>query len=107
MKKEFDPEAPLTPTPEQSAKRELLKKKLHALYQKDQFAIHAKILEWHDDLKLKYPTARDYMLFHLISGSTYRGFNGCFDFPLPDSVEAFIEREYGAAFPVLDKDKVA
>ena len=87
------------PTPEQIAKRAMLLEKLHALYRKDQFAIHEKILAWHDALKLKYPNAREYMLFHLISGSTFQGFNGCFDFESADSVEAFIEREYRAAFP--------
>jgi len=79
----------------------MLSEKLYALYHKDQFAIHEKILVWHDALKLKYPNAREYMLFHLISGSTFQGFNGCFDFEPADSVEAFIEREYRAAFPSL------
>ncbi len=77
----------------------MLLRKLHALYRKDQFAIHEKILVWHDVLKLKYPNAREYMLFHLISGSTFQGFNGYFDFEPADSVEAFIEREYSEAFP--------
>jgi len=76
-----------------------LREKLRALYRRDQFAIHAKVLVWHDMLKLKYPAARDYLLFHLISGSTQREFNGCFDFPPEDSVEQFIEREYLVAFP--------
>ena len=77
----------------------MLLEKLHALYRKDQMAIHEKVLVWHDALKCKYPNAREYMLFHLISGSTFKGFNGCFDFEPADSVEAFIEREYREAFP--------
>jgi len=97
-KTDQDAEVALTPTPEQLAKREMLLEKLHALYHKDQMAIHEKVLVWHDALKLKYPNARDYMLFHLISGSTFKGFNGCFDFEPADSVEAFIEREYCKAF---------
>lgn len=89
----------MNPTSEQIAKRAMLLEKLHALYHKDQMAIHEKVLVWHDALKLKYPNARDYMLFHLISGSTFKGFNGYFDFEPADSVEAFIQREYRAAFP--------
>jgi len=99
VKTEQDIAVQLLPTPEQIAKREMLLEKLHALYHKDQFAIHEKILVWHDALKLKYPNAREYMLFHLISGSTFQGFNGYFDFEPEDSVEAFIEREYREAFP--------
>ena len=99
MKIEQDITRSLLPTPEQIAKRAMLLEKLHALYRKDQFAIHEKILVWHDALKLKYPNAREYMLFHLISGSTFQGFNGRFDFEPADSVEAFIEREYRNAFP--------
>jgi len=101
VKTEQDIEAPLTPNPEQIAKRAMLQEKLHALYRKDQMAIHEKVLVWHDALKNKYPNARDYMLFHLISGSTFRGFNGCFDFEPADSVEKFIEREYREAFPQI------
>ena len=86
-------------SPEQTAKYELLRLKLRALYRRDQFEIHEKILVWHDQLKLKYPAARSYMLFHLISGSTFDGFSGHFDFSSEDSVELFIEREYAAAFP--------
>ena len=92
-------EASREPTPEQIAKITDLRTKLHALYHKDQFAIHAKVLVWHDALKLKYPNAREYLMFHLISGSTFGGFSGCFDFEPADSVEAFIEREYEKAFP--------
>jgi len=77
-----------------------LREKLHALYRKDQFAIHEKVLVWHDALKLKYPNARDYMMFHLVSGSTFKRFSGYFDFEPADSVETFIEREYLAAFPL-------
>ena len=101
VKTDQDAEALLTPTPEQIAKRAMLLEKLHALYRKDQFAIHEKVLVWHDGLKLKYPNAREYMLFHLISGSTFKGFNGYFDFESADSVESFIEREYRAAFPPI------
>ena len=92
-------EGVLVPTAEQLAKFEILRDKLHALYHKDQLAIHAKVLVWHDALKVKYPNARDYMMFHLVSGSTLREFNGCFDFEPEDSVEAFIEREYREVFP--------
>ena len=99
MNTEQDIQAALLPTPEQLATRERLLAKLRALYHQDQMAFHEKVLIWHDVLKSKYPNARDYMLFHLISGSTFKGFNGCFDFDPPDSVEAFIEREYRAAFP--------
>jgi len=86
-------------TPEQTAKRDLLRVKLRALYHRDQFAIHEKVLVWHDQLKLKYADARDYIMFHLISGSTCKGYNGHFDFPDADSVERFIETQYDAAFP--------
>ena len=71
---------------------------LRALYTRDQFAIHEKVVAWHDALKHKHPNARDYLMFHLISGSTCREFNGCFDFDSPDSVENFVESEYRAAF---------
>lgn len=100
VKTDLDTAATLTPTPEQIAKFVSLREKLHALYHKDQFAIHAKVLVWHDALKLKYPNARDYMMFHLVSGSTFKGYSGYFDFDPADSVETFIEREYREAFPL-------
>lgn len=90
---------PTVLTPEQTAKRDLLRTKLRALYHRDQFAIHEKILWWHDQLKVKYADARDYIMFHLISGSTSKGYNGHFDFPGADSVERFIEAQYAATFP--------
>ena len=86
-------------TPEQTEKHDRLRVKLRALYHLDQLAIHEKVIAWHDGLKLKYPDAREYMMFHLISGSSFKGFNGHFDFPFADSVEHFIDREYNAAFP--------
>ena len=76
----------------------LLRNKLHALYRRDQFQIHERIVSFHDILKERYTNARDYLLFHLISGSTFPGFNGCFDFPTPDSIAGFIEMEYLNAF---------
>ena len=82
------------PTPGQIAIKEEFREKLRALYRRDQFAIHAKVLAFHDELKMKYPDAREYLMFHLISGSTLRSFNGKFDFPPGESVEEFIEREY-------------
>lgn len=92
-------DSPPVLTPEQIRKYESLQVKLRALYHRDQFAIHEKILAWHDQLKLKYPDAREYMMFHLISGSTFNGYNGRFDFPGADSVELFIETQYKAVFP--------
>ena len=86
-------------TPEQAASYETLRGKLHALYRKDQFRIHERIIEFHDVLKVRYANAREFLLFHLISGSTFPGFNGHFDFPPEDSVERFINREYMEAFP--------
>jgi hypothetical protein len=76
-----------------------LREKLRALYRRDQYEIHEHVLEFHDRLKRKYPAAREYLLFHLISGSTFPDFNGNFDFPFPDSVEAFVLEEYAKAFP--------
>ena len=76
-----------------------LRAKLQALYRRDQFEIHEKVLVFHDYLKKKYPDARGRRLFHLISGSTLRDFYGELDFPKPDSVEGFINREYAVAFP--------
>lgn len=76
-----------------------LRVKLQALYRRDQFEIHDKVLDFHDYLKKKYPDARGRRLFHLISGSTLRDFYGELDFPKPDSVEDFVNREYDAAFP--------
>jgi len=87
-----------TLSPEQSAQYDALHAKLCALYLRDQFEIHDRILVFHDELKVKYPDARQYLMFHLISGSTFLGFNGKFDFPPDDSVEHFIEREYREAF---------
>ena len=98
MKRDLDIAATLTPT--QIAKFVSLREKLHALYRKDQFAIHAKVLVWHDALKMKYSNAHDYTMFHLISGSTFKDYSGYFDFEADDSVELFIEREYLEAFPL-------
>ncbi len=75
-----------------------LRVKLQALYARDQFEIHEKVLVFHDYLKKKYQNARDHRLFHLISGSTLKNFYGDLDFPEPDSVEHFINAEYAAAF---------
>lgn len=76
-----------------------LRDKLRALYRRDQYEIHERVLVFHDELKRKYPQAREYLLFHLISGSTFIDFNGHFDFPAPDSVEDFITVEYNKVFP--------
>lgn len=76
-----------------------LRLKVQALYRRDQYEIHEKVLEFHDYLKRKYPDARDHRLFHLISGSTLKNFYGGLDFPKPDSVEDFINSEYDKAFP--------
>ena len=75
-----------------------LRLKLQALYRRDQFEIHEKVLVFHDYLKKKYPDARGRRLFHLISGSTLRDFYGELDFPKPDSVEEFINTEHAVAF---------
>jgi hypothetical protein len=77
----------------------VLREKLAALYEHDQYAIHEKVLSLHIHLTSKYPNAREYQLFHLISGSTPKQWNGAMDFPPPDSVKEFILREYAAAFP--------
>lgn len=82
----------------QQALYDALRKKLRALYERDQFEIHDKVLTFHDYLKQKYPDARDRRLFHLISGSTLKNFYGELDFPEPDSVEHFINMEYALAF---------
>ena len=82
----------------QAALYDALRAKLQALYRRDQFAIHDKVLVFHDYLKKKYPNARDHRMFHLISGSTLKDFYGDLDFPYPDSVEAFINNEYADAF---------
>ena len=78
---------------------EALRAKLQALYERDQFEIHEKVLTFHDFLKQKYPDARDRRLFHLISGSTIKEFYGNLDFPKPDSVADFINAEHAVAFP--------
>ena len=83
-----------------------LRLKLQALYRRDQFEIHARVIEFHDDLKRKYPNAREHRLFHLISGSTLLDFYGDMDFPGADSVEGFINAEYAKAFPHGEPAKV-
>jgi len=89
-----------SPTPDEAdcAIYDALRAKLHALYERDQFAIHDRVLAFHDYLKRKYRDARDRRLFHLISGSTLKEFYGSLDFPKPDSVADFINAEYAAAF---------
>lgn len=83
----------------QLALYDALRVKLQALYRRDQFEIHDKVLLFHDYLKKKYPDARGHRLFHLISGSTLKDFYGELDFPGGDSVEKFIRTEYLRAFP--------
>ena len=85
--------------PTQIALYQSLRLKLHALYRRDQFEIHDKVIQFHDYLKKKYPDAREHRLFHLISGSTLLDFYGVLDFPGEDSVENFINTEYARAFP--------
>lgn len=85
-------------TPEQSAKCNELKGKLHALYLRDQYEIHDKVVAFYGLLGLKYRDAQEYLMFHLLAWSTCLGFNGKFDFPHADSVEQFIESEYWKAF---------
>ena len=87
------------PDAAQIALYDALRLKLQALYRRDQFEIHEKVLVFHDYLKKKYPDARDRRLFHLISGSTLKEFYGNLDFPRPDSVADFINAEYTVAFP--------
>lgn len=82
----------------QSALYDALRARLQALYARDQYEIHDRVLAFHDYLKKKYPDARDYRLFHLISGSTLKEFYGSLDFPKPDSVEDFINAEYNVVF---------
>jgi len=76
-----------------------LRARLRALYRRDQFEIHDKVILFHDFLKKKHPDARDHRLFHLISGSTLKDFYGDLDFSRPDSVEDFINDEYARVFP--------
>ena len=83
----------------QLATLQTMREKLRALYRRDQYDIHEHVLAFHDELKRKYSNAREYVMFHLVSGSTYVGFYGNFDFPEPDSVAGFIAREYEKAFP--------
>lgn len=71
---------------------------LCSLYRRDQFAIHERILAFHDRLKERYPDVRACRLFHLISGSTVWMPIRRFDFQGEDSIEAFIRREYAAVF---------
>ena len=78
---------------------ESLRAKLRALYDRDQFEIHDKVLAFHNELKRRYPNPRQYRLFHLISGSTLNDMYGLLDLPKPDSVEDFIDAEYAKAFP--------
>ena len=78
-----------------------LREKLHALYDHDQFAIHDKVIEFHDRLKAKYENFRDHRLYHLVSGSTVKSVYGHFDFPPPDSVEHFINSEYENVFGLV------
>ena len=94
----MNPDAVSLLSPEQAAKYEFLRRRLHALYRRDQFAIHDKVVEWHIELRGKYPNAREYLMFHLISGSTAPNFTGLFDFPPADSVEHFINTEYAEGF---------
>ena len=87
----------------ESALYNALRAKLQALYERDQFEIHDKVLVFHDYLKKKYPDARDRHLFHLISGSTLKDFYGDLDFPKPDSVEDFINSEHALLFPAAER----
>ncbi len=75
-----------------------LHRKMRALYSHDQYAIHDRVLTFHDHLKEKYPDYRQYQLVHLISGSTVQGPFVRYDFPGEDSVEAFVGREYERVF---------
>jgi hypothetical protein len=76
-----------------------LRVKLQALYRRDQYEIHDKVIEFHDYLKKKYPNAREHRLFHLISGSTLLDSYDDMDFDGIDSVENFINTECAKAFP--------
>jgi hypothetical protein len=85
-------------SPQQAAVYSSLQAKLNALYEKEQYEIHERIMDFHSILKERHPNTQDYALYHLISFSTMTEYGGCFDFPEPDSVERFIDSEYRKAF---------
>ncbi len=75
-----------------------LRARLTALYKRDQFEIHDKVLVFHDKLKKKYSDYLQCRLYHLISGSTMKTPYVRFDYPGEDSIEQFILREYDLVF---------
>ena len=75
-----------------------LRSKLTALYKRDQYEIHDKVLVFHDALKKKYSDYLQCRLYHLISGSTMKMPYVRFDYAGEDSIERFILDEYAKVF---------
>lgn len=88
-------------TEQQEVRAQELRRYLAALYKIDQFAIHDKVIEFHDRLKQKYTDYHQCRLYHLISGSTIALPVTRFDYLGADSIEAFILGEYTAVFGTL------
>lgn len=80
------------------ARDQELRRKLGALYSRDQFEIHERVLAFYEALKSRYSCYREYRLVHLISGSTIGPTYFRDDFPGEDSIAAFIDREYLRVF---------
>jgi hypothetical protein len=94
---------------QQKQRLHTLRAMLLSLYQHDQFAIHDRVIEFHDKLKVDYPDYGQCRLYHLVSWSTCSNPCNRFDFPGQDSVELFIEEEYRKVFgtqPPAVKDPV-
>jgi len=83
---------------ENDKKWQLLHEKLTAMYKRDQFSIHEKVINLHKRLKKKYPYYMQVRLYHLLSMSTVQRPKIHFDFPDEDSVEKFIEQEHAKFF---------
>jgi hypothetical protein len=77
---------------------EQLRAMLRKVYRHDQFAIHNKVLAFHDRLKARYPDYPEYELYHLISFSTLKAPLTKYDFPGEDSIETFIRTEYSRLY---------
>lgn len=74
--------------PQEKVNLEELKEKRSVFY--DDLEKYAKLCEFADQLKKKYPDYQDYQLYHFLICSTFDHEPSKVDFPGEDSVEKFI-----------------
>ena len=70
-----------------------LEKVLKELYERNRFGFYEAVVNKAEELMAKHPDYKDYLLFHLLIGSTVEGECANYDFPGEDSIKLFLETQ--------------